>query len=226
MTKRERKGRLVVIDGADGAGKATQSRLLSERLQKEGKSVKSLDFPQYTQNHFGRLLRECLDGARGDFLSVDARIASVLYAADRFESAPQLREWLAAGAVVILDRYVSSNMLHQGGKLTDETELVEFLAWLDHMEHTVFNIPRPDLVLYLDVPYSFRQKMLFGDTTRAALDTAEANAAYQEAAEQNAQRLTAGHTNWQTIQCVENNTLLSPEIIHERVHAAVSAVWS
>ena len=224
MTKDSYTGQLIVIDGADGAGKATQSRLLSERLQNKGRSVKLLDFPQYTKNHFGRLLRECLDGKRGDFLSVDARIASVLYAADRFESAPKLREWLAAGTVVILDCYVSSNMLHQGGKLTDETELVEFLAWLDHMEHTVFNIPRPDLVLYLDVPYSFRQKMLFGDTTRAALDTAEANAAYQEAAEQNAQRLTAGHTNWLTIPCVEDDQLLSPEVIHERVYSVVREV--
>ena len=224
MKDRTGEGKLIVIDGADGAGKATQSQLLSERIIKTGKRVRSLDFPQYTANHFGRLLRECLDGKRGDFLSVDARIASTLYAADRFESSAQIRDWLAAGDIVVLDRYVSSNMLHQGGKITDEKELSEFLTWLDTIEHTVFANPRPDLVLYLDVPYSFRQKMLFEDATRTALDVVEVNATYQEAAEQNARRLTARHSNWQTITCVEDDRLMSPEEIHQHVYAAVAQI--
>ncbi len=214
-------GKLIVIDGADGSGKATQSKLLVERLGSEGKKVKTLDFPQYTANHFGRLLRECLDGHRGDFLELDPRIASTIYAADRFESAETIRQWLEDGVVVILDRYVSSNMLHQGGKIHDEEELQDFLEWLDAMEHSVFKIPRPDLILYLEVPYSFRQKMLFVDKSRTHLDVVETHEAYQLAAETNAKRLTAKLNNWQTIVCSDKDTLLPIEAIHELVYEAI-----
>lgn len=210
-----------MIDGADGSGKATQSKLLVERLGSEGKKVKTLDFPQYTANHFGRLLRECLDGHRGDFLELDPRIASTIYAADRFESAETIRQWLEDGVVVILDRYVSSNMLHQGGKIHDEEELQDFLEWLDAMEHSVFKIPRPDLILYLEVPYSFRQKMLFVDKSRTHLDVVETHEAYQLAAETNAKRLTAKLNNWQTIVCSDKDTLLPIEAIHELVYEAI-----
>ena len=83
------KGLLIVVDGGDGAGKATQVSLLVQKLRADGHKVETLDFPQYTQNTFGELIRECLDGKRGDFMAVDARIASTLYAADRFESKPR-----------------------------------------------------------------------------------------------------------------------------------------
>ena len=213
-------GKLIVIDGADGSGKATQSKLLVERLQSEGQQVRTLDFPQYANNHFGGLLRECLDGKRGDFLELDARIASTLYAADRFESANIICQWLEEGAVVVLDRYVSSNMLHQGGKIHDEKELHDFLKWLDTMEHGVFKIPRPDLIIYLEVPYSFRQNMLFTDNTRTHLDVVENHEAHQLAAETNAKRLTATLNNWQTIVCSSNDALLSKEAIHQLVYKA------
>ncbi len=217
-------GKLIVIDGADGAGKATQAQLLVDRLKEDGHEVKTLDFPQYTQNHFGALLRECLDGARGDFLNLDPRIASTLYAADRYESSDTIRAWLESGAVVVLDRYVSSNMLHQGGKIYDEAELKDFLYWLDTIEHTVFQIPRPDLILYLDVPFSYRQAMLFEDAKRSHLDTVESDEAYQQAAETNATRLTAMFNSWSTIQCVQDNELRSREAIHQDVYEAIQSV--
>ncbi len=218
------RGKLIVIDGADGSGKATQSKLLVKRLELEGRFVKTLDFPQYTENNFGRLLRECLDGKRGDFLKLDPKIASTLYAADRYESASTIRQWLEEGAIVVLDRYVSSNMLHQGGKINDENELHDFLEWLDTIEHSVFGIPRPDLILYLEVPYSFRQKMLFVDKTRTHLDVAETHESYNLSAEMNAKRLTAKLNNWKTIACTEKDTLLSKECIHELIHDAIQDV--
>jgi dTMP kinase len=217
-------GKLIVIDGADGSGKATQTKLLVERLVADGYMVHTLDFPQYTQNHFGRLLRECLDGKRGNFLESDPRVASTLYAADRFESSDLIREWLEDGAVVVLDRYVSSNMLHQGGKIQDGEELASFLTWLDAMEHTVFGIPRPDLIVFLDVPFSYRQKMLFTDSSRTHLDTVEVDVTYQEAAETNARRLTASHNNWTTVACIENDNLLPRELISTKVYEAVTPV--
>lgn len=219
-----RNGNLIVLDGADGAGKATQTKLLVERLQQDGVTVRTLDFPQYEQNIFGQLLRECLDGKRGDFLSIDPRIASTIYAADRFESKDTIESWLTAGDTVVLDRYVSSNMLHQGAKLTDVDELQEFLAWLDQIEHGVFGLPRPDLILYLDVPYNIRQSMLFKDGTRAAIDTVEANIAHQMEAESNAKRVVAAHNVWRSVACMSGDTLQSPEEIAAAVYQTTQEV--
>jgi dTMP kinase len=220
-------GTLIVLDGADGAGKATQTKLLVERLSGEGYVVHTLDFPQYTQNHFGRLLRDCLDGKHGDFIGTDPKIASTIYAADRFESAPIIREWLESGAIVILDRYVSSNMLHQGAKIYDEEELSNFLTWLDYMEHGVFGIPRPDAIVYLDVPFVVRKKLKAEAIaagkhgTNIKVDQAEANDKHQEDAEENAKRLVASHNEWRTVVCTDGDTLLSREVIHDQVYETV-----
>ncbi len=223
-------GTLIVLDGADGAGKATQTRLLVDRLSAEGYVVHTLDFPQYTQNHFGRLLRECLDGNRGDFIGMDPRIASTLYAADRFESAPTIHEWLESGAVVILDRYVSSNMLHQGAKIVDEAELSNFLTWLDAMEHGIFAIPRPDVIVYLEVPFAVRKKLKaeavaagkHGATVK--VDQAEASDKHQQDSEENAKRLVALHNEWRTVVCVDGETMLSREAIHEHIYETVKPI--
>lgn len=223
-------GTLIVLDGADGAGKATQTRLLVDRLSAEGYAVHTLDFPQYTQNHFGRLLRECLDGKRGDFIATDPRIASTLYAADRYESSATIREWLEAGAVVILDRYVSSNMLHQGAKIFDEEELSNFLTWLDAMEHGIFAIPRPDVIVYLDVPFAVRKKLKAEAVaagkhgTEVKVDQAEANDQHQQDSEENAKRLVALHNEWRTVVCVDGETLLTREAIHEQVYETVKPI--
>ena len=87
-------GKLIVIEGGDSSGKATQTTLLSKRLTDEGVPVEKLDFPRYVDNQTGQLLRECLDGRHGDFINLDSRIASILYATDRRESLPQIKTWL------------------------------------------------------------------------------------------------------------------------------------
>jgi len=217
-------GKLIVIDGADGSGKATQTKLLVEKLQEEGLRVETLDFPQYTQNHFGRLLRESLDGKRGDFLQLDPRLASTIYAADRFESAPKIRIWLEEGAIVVLDRYVSSNMLHQASKLTDEADRIEFLNWLDTIEHGVFGIPRPDVILYLDIPYEVRKDLMDTDGNRIELDVVERDEEYNRAAETQATELLAGLNNWQQVTCTHDSNLRSKEEIHQEVYELVKTV--
>src|SRR5690606_18120181 len=98
-----------------------------------------------------KLIKECLEGQHGDFLSLDPKIASVLYASDRFEAKGVLCELLAQNDVVILDRYVSANMLHQGAKIADMRERQQFLEWLEHVEYGVFGMPRPDHTLSLAV---------------------------------------------------------------------------
>ena len=213
-----------VIDGSDGSGKATQVALLKERLLQEGRKVETIDFPKYSSNTFGALIRECLDGKRGDFMQIDPRIASALYAADRFESSGQIREWLEGDTVVIADRYVSANMLHQGAKLTDETERADFFILFDEMEHGVFGIPRPDLIMYLEVPFAVRKGLLAGDGSRKALDLAELDEAHQTATETAAQSLVAGLNNWQKIACTVEGVLRAREDIHEEIYRTVRQV--
>lgn len=223
------KGKLIVIDGGDGAGKATQVALLVKRLEAQGQTVETLDFPQYTQNTFGALIRECLDGKRGDFLAVDPRIASTLFAADRFEAKPRLERWLSEGKVVILDRYVSANMMHQGAKLHDREELESFLGWLDHMEHEVFGLPRPDLIVYLAVPYEVRERLKAqavseGKHSAKAADQHEASAAFQEATEARARAIVAEKNDWSAVECTDGEAMRSREEIHEAVYKVVSKV--
>lgn len=211
-------GNFLVIEGSDGAGKATQTALLVERLKAEGRRVETIDFPRYTQNHMGKLLRECLDGKRGDFLKLDPQITSLIYAADRFESSKQIREWLVSGADVVADRYVSANMLHQGSKIDDEAERTAFLQWLDKTEHGVFEIPRPDIIVYLDVPYQARKRMMETDATRGALDTVEVDEAYQTAHEKSAEHLNRLIDSWHHVLCAHDEGMRSREDIHEDVY--------
>ena len=145
------KANLIVIEGSDGSGKTTQTDLLLQRLKKEGVPSESLRFPRYEDNLFGALIRECLDGKHGDFIKTDPKIASVLYACDRFETMDKIKTWLAEGKTVVLDRYVTSNQIHQGGKLRTEKEREDFLVWLSKMEYDVLHILKPSVVFYLDM---------------------------------------------------------------------------
>jgi len=223
-------GKIIVIDGADGAGKATHVGLLAERLRADGLAVETLDFPRYGSNVYGSLLRECLDGKRGDFLHTDAKIASTLYAVDRFESKPLIEQWLAAGKIVILDRYVSANMLHQGGKLRDLKEIEEFLTWLDRVEHGIFGLPRPDVILYLDVPLKVRKRLKLeaiaankhGANVRA--DQHEADDTHQEQAGIQAQHLIATKNNWRSINCSESGEIRTREAIHADIYSYIKTI--
>lgn len=217
-------GNFLVIEGSDGAGKATQTDLLVKRLRAEGRRVETIDFPRYKDNHFGQLLRNCLDGVHGDFLKLDPRITSLVYAADRFESSKQIRQWLEEGSDVVADRYVSANMLHQGSKISDPTAREEFLQWLDKTEHGVFEIPRPDIIIYLDAPYQVRKKLMEEDTTRGALDTVEVDEHYQTAHEVAATHLNELLDSWYHISCVEDEEMRLREAIHEDVYQTMKRV--
>jgi len=221
-------GKLIVIDGIDGSGKATQTALLKKRLQKEGVKVKAIDFPQYGRNFFGRLIGNYLSGAFGDFVQTDPYLASVLYAADRFESSNKIRRWLAQGYVVLADRYVSANQIHQGGKIHSAAKRKKFLAWLDFMEYNVFGIPRPDLVIYLDVPYEISREWLKKKVARrkkkylnGRKDVAEDNLTYLRDSRASALSLVKKNNNWRKISCCRGTVCLSPAEVHEQVFRIV-----
>jgi len=214
------KGNIIVIEGADGAGKATQTKLLVERLRTAGVAVETMDFPQYTNNHFGRYVRELMDTEGELFLELPAKIVSTLMAADRFESKSIIENWVEEGKTVVLDRYVSSNMLHQGAKVIDPTERQAFLEWLAIMEHQIFGVPKPDKTIYLSVPAKERQTLIFADSTRQTVDAAEQSAEHQLAADACAQELIEMF-GWTEITCFEAGSLRSRESIHDDIYQAV-----
>lgn len=222
-------GKLIVIEGGDGAGKATQAKLLIEHLQADGHEVKTLDFPRYTDNQFGRLIRQCLDGKRGDFMAMDPRVVATLYAADRFETKSVLEDWLAAGHIVVLDRYVSANMMHQGAKLQDDAELPDLITWIDHTEFEVFGVPRPDLTFYFDIPYEIRQKLkqkaVDEGKHTGELDVAEQDQEHQRKVGERARKIVDLRPDWyQVTCCTDDEELRTIEHIHEEVYEKVTNI--
>ncbi len=215
------KGKLIVVDGADGVGKQTQVKMLSARLKKEGHRVKSLHFPQYQKTLAGKLVDECLAGKRGNFIKLDPRLASLVYATDRFESKKMLQKWLDEGAIVILDRYVSANQIHQGGKIHSVTERKKFLLWLDKLEYGVFGLPRPDAIISLHLPVSISLKLLAKKTGR---DQAEKNIQHQKDSEASTKWLAQTQKGWHTVVCYDKKGMLSRETIHEQVYTIVRRV--
>lgn len=225
------KGKLIVIDGTDGSGKATQVARLIERLSAENISVETLDFPRYYDNFFGKFIGECLAGKHGDWKGVHPKIASIVYAADRFESSQQIRAWLKEGKTVVLDRYVSSNQIHQGGKIDDPDERRDFMKWLDAMEHETLHIPRPDMILYLNVPIAITQKLLLEkgnqdskEYLEGKKDQHEDDPEHLEAAKQSGLKMIAEQNNWQKIECTENGEMQSIETIHEKIYGKVAGL--
>lgn len=224
-------GKLIVIDGADGSGKATQTQLLLERLKTEGHAAEKLDFPRYKDNILGKLIGECIAGEHGDFLHMDPYVASVLYAGDRFESKTIIQNWLAHGTIVVLDRYASANQIHQGGKIVEAAKRREFLLWLDRLEYEMFGIPRADVTLYLKVPTDISLRLLQDKHTQekkgdylkeGKKDTVEDDRTYMEQALLSAEYLMATQPHWQMVDCAKDGVMRSREEIHEDIWSIVS----
>lgn len=228
----DKRGKLIVIDGSDGSGKATQTQLLVEKLRASNIPVETMDFPQYQGNQIGKLIGECLAGEHGDFLHSDPYVASVLYGADRFESKAKIEGWLAAGSTVILDRYTSANQIHQGGKIGSDAKRSEFLAWLDKLEYGVFGLPRADLTIYLHMPTELsigllkekRAKDKKQYLTDGKVDTVELDVAYLEHAQMAAAWLMKQNAGWQEIECAPEGTIRERADIHQELWGIVERV--
>lgn len=225
------KGRLIVIDGTDGSGKATQVSLLEGALKKAGHKVKLVDFPEYYKNFFGKFIGHCLSEQYYNFINVHPKIASVLYAADRFESSGEINSYLEKGYIVLANRYVSANQIHQGGKIKSAKKRAEFISWLDEMEYKVFKIPKPDIVLYLSVPLETSLKMIKErnkTSTRNYVgnkkDVHEVDVDFQKNSRASALWLSKTIPNFIKIDCADKKGILSREIIHEKVLLEVKKV--
>lgn len=232
MKTKKYKGKLIVIDGTDGSGKATQVDLLAKRLKNEGHVVKIIDYPEYYKNFFGAFIGHCLSEQYYNFLKVHPKISSVLYAADRWESSDETKEWLRKGYVVIANRYVSANQIHQGGKIASATKRANFIKWLEKMEYEVFGIPRPDITFYLSLPIDIVLKLLekrdSSQMKRAYLkkkkDVHESDVNFLENSRKSALWLSKKEKNWVKIECSQRGEILSREKIHEMIYDKVRKI--
>lgn len=223
------KGKLIVIDGTDGSGKCTQVTLLTGRLKKEGYTVKVVDFPEYYKNFFGKFIGHCLSEQYFNFIKVHPKIASVLYAADRWESKEEIEGWLKKGYIVIANRYASSNQIHQGGKIKNAKKRQAFIEWLNEMEYGVFKIPVPDVTFYLSLPIELVLKLLkerdSSKMKRAYLkkkkDVHESDVDFMKNSVKSALWLAKRQKNWTRINCSKNGEILSREAIHEMIYEKV-----
>lgn len=232
MKKQKYKGKLIVIDGTDGSGKATQVELLAKKLRNEGLKIKIVDFPEYYKNFFGNFIGHCLSEQYYNFLNVHPKIASVMYAADRWESSEEIRNWLKKGYIVIANRYVSANQIHQGGKTKDAKRRNDFLKYLDKMEYEVFKIPRPDLTLYLSLPIDIVLKLLkdreSSKMKRAYLkkkkDVHESDIQFLINSRKSALKLEKEIKNFIKIECSEKGKIMSREKIHGMIYKKVKKI--
>lgn len=150
----------IVIEGLDGAGKSTQIRFLTEYLNKKGVKNRYLHFPRMDAPYFGEMIARFLRGELGDVNQVDPYVVALLYACDRMDAAQMISKWLESGETVLLDRYVYSNVAFQCAKLNDDVEKEKLREWIINLEFDYYKIPRPDLNIFLDVPFQFTVERL------------------------------------------------------------------
>ncbi len=150
----------IVLEGLDGAGKSTQITKLRDMFRAKGVESEYLHFPRFDAPVYGELIARFLRGDLGSVESVNPYLVALLYAGDRADAATTIRQWLGDGKVVIVDRYVYSNIGYQCAKIADSKERNTLREWILHTEFEEFGIPKPDLSLFLDVPFAFTERKL------------------------------------------------------------------
>lgn len=220
------RGKLIVLEGIDGSGKRTQLEMLAQACAERDLSCSRYAFPNYS-GYFGKLVARFLNGEFGPLDAVDAHFSALLYAGDRFESKPFLEKDLASGSLVLVDRYIGSNLAHQGA-LVSRVKREEFLAWLRELEYGVYSLPAEDLVVYLSIPAREAQRLVAQkgarDYTNLKRDILESNLAHLETAAEVYEGLSR-QSNWVKIECWDESRhgLRSPEAIHRDVIAAIDS---
>lgn len=220
------RGKLIVIEGIDGAGKATQADLLARAFQQRGVPFMRFSFPRY-ESSFGRLIARFLNGEFGPLAAVDAHFSALLYAGDRFEAKPDLDAALHSGQAVLTDRYIASNLAHQAARVPAKRRL-EFISWLRQLEYGLYGLPAEDLVIYLRVPAQEGHRLvgLKSARTYTAMrrDLQESDLLHLKEAALVYEQL-AQAPNWVTVECfdAESGRHRPPEEIHRDVLEAVDS---
>ncbi len=217
-------GKYIVIEGTDCSGKETQSILLEEKLKQEGYNVIRFSFPVY-DSPTGQIVG-------GDYLgkedigpskfkegavNVDPHIACLYYAADRKYNIGKTEEYINKGYIVILDRYISSNMAHQGSKIDDQEERFNMYNWIDKLEYWLLQLPKPDMTIFLHMPYEYSNVL---KQNREFLDEHEKSPEHLKKSEAAYLELSELY-NWTKIECIKDNQIRSKEDISEDVYNTV-----
>ncbi|MGE3317549.1 MAG: dTMP kinase [Planctomycetaceae bacterium] len=218
---------LVALEGIDGSGKGTQAKKLYDRFVAAGKKTSLISFPRYDDTLFGRAIGQFLNGRFGSLGEVNPFLVSLLYAGDRFESRKFLLDALAANDVVVLDRYVPSNIAHQGAKLSGN-ERREIVEWITTIEHGIYQLPQADLVILLDLPAVEARKLIAKKSARTytdrEADLQESDTTYLEQVRQVYREQAAAHANWRMIECFDGRAIRSMDEIGEVIWQAAGLI--
>ena len=220
--------KIIVIEGVDSSGKATQSKLLEEKLKNDKKSVISVEFPNYKSNS-SSVVKMYLGGDFGtDPNSVSPYAASTFFAVDRFASVyGEWKDYFSNSNIVIADRYTTSNMVHQASKITDISEKSKFLDWLYDFEYNILSLPKPDLVIFLDMPVENARQLMKDRANKinnsSVKDIHESNEDYLKKSYENA-CFVAGKYGWKRIQCAIDGKVRTIEDISEEIYEAVKSI--
>lgn len=217
-------GKLIVFEGTDGSGKSTQFELLAKRLEAEQIGFQRLRFPQYEEPS-SALIRMYLGGAFGDDPeAVNAYAASTFYAVDRYASYQCVwKDYYQGGGLVVSDRYTTSNAVHQGSKVP-EGERADFFRWLYDLEYDRMGLPRPDLVVLLDMPVELSEQLMRKreQSTGTHADIHERDEDYLKKCRDVALH-AAKYYGWRTVSCAKDGAIRGVEDIHEEVYAIVKS---
>jgi dTMP kinase len=217
------RGKFIVFEGIDGSGKRTQLESLARAFTRQGIAFSKISFPNYG-GLLGKMIARFLNGDFGPLASVDPQFSALLYATDRLESKPAIEAALASGTTLLTDRYVASNLAHQGARVP-AGKRGEFILWLKTLEYEVNALPAEDFVIYLRLPVTEAHRLIdkkaARDYTELRRDLQEADMAHLEAAAQVYDDLAA-QANWLTVECLDaSGTLRPPQAIHKEILAAI-----
>lgn len=221
------KGKIIVIEGTDCSGKETQSKLLEKRLNELGKKCIRMSFPRY-DTPTGKIIGgSCLGNPEisasvfpEGFLNVDPHIVCLYYAADRKYNSKKIVEYLDKGYYVILDRYTTSNLAHQGSKIFDKDERFDMYQWIDKLEYWLLKLPKPDKTIFLHMPYEYSRILM---KNRKVLDEAEKSPKHLKQAEEAYIELSQLY-NWDVVKCVRNDTIKSIEEINDEIFNIINSI--
>ena len=220
----------ITLEGLDGAGKSTQIKLLENYFANENIRNKYLHFPRFDTPFFGELIAKFLRGDFGKIDDVNPYIVALLFAEDRHNAAQLIREWLNQGYTVIVDRYVYSNIGYQCAKLANATDRSILRKWILELEFTYFNIPKPDISIFLDVPFAFTANKLNeirdGDDRnylQGKQDIHEINLELQRRVREIYIEQQADDKNFKIINCnLATGEMLAPQQIFEQIIKNIS----
>jgi len=218
---KKQKGKLIIIEGGDGSGKATQAQLLVSYLKKKKILVKYFDFPQYYQTFHGQTVARYLRGEFGTLDNISPYLASLAYALDRLSAKNQMDDFLKKGGVIVANRYSTSNMAYQGARFSDDNERKKFFDWLYQLEYKINKIPKENLVLYLHVPWQIGLALTAKKGERRYLsgktDIHEKDILFRQKVEKMYLNLAKSKKNWVVIDAVKDNQILPIETIHQKI---------